>query len=73
MRRIGVYKTDVDKQPAAKIILEAIFRSCPDCDASFDLEDCDNVLRVDSLQGEINESKLRKILQNHGYQIEKLP
>lgn len=73
MNHIQVYKTDVADRVAADAILEVIHRHLPNCNASFDLEDCDNVLRIESFNGEISDSKTRKILQDYGYQIEKLP
>lgn len=73
MPTVGVYKTDVDDESAARSIVTAIRQQLPDCDANFDLEDCDKVLRVESLNGRVNESKIINILHNYGYQIERLP
>lgn len=73
MTNVRVYKTDVDDGTAGKTIVDAICRHLPGCNASFDFGDCDNVLRVESIADEINEPKIKNILQNYGYQIEKLP
>ena len=70
---IGVYKTDVLDRSRAKAIVAALQKHFPGCDASFDLEDCDNVLRVESSGNGIDETKIRRILQEHGHQIEELP
>lgn len=72
MKIIGVYKTNVVSRTKAKLILEAIYRLLPGCDPSFDLEDCDRVLRVVSPDYEINESKIRSILERYGYRMESM-
>lgn len=72
MRSIAVYKTDVTDRSKAKTIVDAIHRQCPDCEASFDLEDCDKVLRVESKNGKVEESEIRDIFKNYGYQLESL-
>ncbi|NGP87090.1 hypothetical protein [Fodinibius halophilus] len=73
MGSIEVYKTDVEDRVTAKSIVDTIRQSLPNCNPSFDLEDCDKVLRVESLNDEINESKIRNILQDYGYHMENLP
>lgn len=72
MNRIGVYKTDVENWSTAKSILTAIRRQFRNYDVSFDLEDCDNVLRVESRNGPADETAVNKILQKYGCQMEKL-
>lgn len=72
MNRIGVYKTDVENWPTAKNILSAIHREFRNYDVSFDLEDCDNVLRVESKNGPADEAAIKQILQKHGHHIERL-
>lgn len=69
---VKVYKTDVDEHSKAKMILDAIRKTLPGSDPSFDLEDCDKVLRVEHVTSEINERNIRKILQGYGYDMEKL-
>ncbi|MBN2731462.1 MAG: hypothetical protein JXR26_03430 [Balneolaceae bacterium] len=72
MNRIKVYKTDVDNPSAAEAIVSAICQQLPGCDASFDLEDYDKVLRVESSNGSVDEPAVKKILRSSGHQIEKL-
>lgn len=72
MRTVTVYKTNVENRSKAETIVDAIRRQLPDCEASFDLEDCDNVLRVENTAGRIDEPEIHKILQNHGYEMETL-
>ncbi len=54
------------------MILDAIRKTLPGSEPSFDLEDCDKVLRVEHSTSEINEHNIRKILQGYGYDMEKL-
>ncbi|MDR8393910.1 hypothetical protein NC796_22340 [Aliifodinibius sp. S!AR15-10] len=73
MPEIGVYRTTVDDDRKAKAILDTICRELEAMDASFDLEDCDNVLRVEMGNRRIGEVQISQILQLHGYQMEALP
>ena len=66
MKTIEVYKTNVNQISTAKLILDEIRRSHPNCDSSFDLEDCNNVLRVEDSSG-VNSSRIEEILQNYGF------
>lgn len=70
---IGVYKTTVQKKGTASEISEEIRRTIPACDVSFDLEDCDNVLRIEIHHSAIDENIIKKILRKHGHLLETLP
>ena len=72
MENIGVYKTNVIDALEAEKILEAIRNQFPGCDSSFDLEDCDKVLRVEDTNKEINEPDIKSILEKYGYQLESM-
>lgn len=69
---VKVYKTNVDKRSKAKAILDTIRKTLPGSDPSFDLEDCDKVLRVEYPGSDIDEHNIRQILQGYGYDMEKL-
>lgn len=71
MKTIEVYKTNVNEPRSAKAILEEIRKMHPNCDPSFDLEDCDNVLRIEDTSG-VDNTKIRKIIQNHGFSLDSL-
>ena len=72
MKTIGVYKTNVKNRRKAELIMETICLHLPGSDPSFDLEDCDRVLRVVSPDCSLNESKLRGILAKYGYHMESM-
>lgn len=71
MKTIEVYKTDVHEVSTARMILDEIRRSHPNSDPSFDLEDCDNVLRIEDTSG-VDSSVIVEILQNHGFRLDSL-
>ena len=71
MKTIVVFKTDVDEISSAKIILDEIRKSHPNSDSGFDLDDCDNVLRIEDFSG-INRSTIEEILQNRGFHADSL-
>lgn len=70
---VKVYKTSVEESSHARSILDEIRKTLPGSDPSFDLEDCDKVLRVEHFFGKINEGDIREILANYGHSIEILP
>jgi hypothetical protein len=47
---VEVFKTNVQHQLNAEEISEVLFMALPDSTISFDLEDCDKILRIDSRQ-----------------------
>lgn len=70
---IKVYKTNVQESSRAKEILNKIRVYVPDSDPSFDLEDCDKVLRVETRKKPVNDLKIRELVKASGYHIEELP
>lgn len=73
MPTIAVYKTSVESKTEAKAIAEIISREIPSSKISFDLDDCDNVLRIESMNGKINENIIKNIFKQKKYRLETLP
>ena len=73
MGDIKVYRTNVPDQGSAKFLSSEIIKEFPEYTPLFDLDDCDNVLKVISRSTPIRESELMDILLNLGYSIEILP
>lgn len=71
MKTIEIYKTNVNELSSAMVILEEIKNTHPNSDPSFDLEDCDNVLRIEDASG-VDKSVIEEILQNHGFRLDTL-
>lgn len=70
---IAVYKTDIDTKEAAEPIISSIQHQIGECEVNFDLEDCDKVLRVVSLNGPVDKSTLENIFKRFGHRTEPVP
>lgn len=70
---IKVYKTNVYESSQARSIIKDIRDLLPGSVPSFDLEDCDNVLRIERSSGKIEEQDIREIVSNYGHSMEVLP
>ncbi|WP_353719486.1 hypothetical protein [Dyadobacter sp. 676] len=69
---IEVFKTNVTKQSQAKLLADLICLSFTGYRASFDLEDCDKVLRIASDGGEICNAGVKALLESFGYRATEL-
>ena len=69
---IEVFKTDVDDSKYADILVEHIQRIFQGYEANFDLQDCDKILRVKNVLGNVNSDHLIKMLNRFGYYAEVL-
>lgn len=47
MKKVEVFKTDVNNKILAKKVIDMLYREFPDCRINFDLDDCDKVLRIE--------------------------
>jgi hypothetical protein len=70
---VEVFKTDVQDPEHANRLLDQLHRTYRDYTATFDLEDCDNILRVECPTGVVQASRLIDLLQGFGYKAEVLP
>ncbi len=70
---VHVYKTTVQSTSEADSIIQLILNELPSCDISFDLEDCDNVLRIESNNGEFDEKIVKRIFEQNKHKLETLP
>ncbi|MBL7922234.1 MAG: hypothetical protein JNJ40_18105 [Bacteroidia bacterium] len=69
---VEVFKTNVQEPFHADILLKLIHKSFNEVNASFDLEDRDKILRVESLSV-IENDRLINLIQSLGFVIEVLP
>ncbi len=72
-RMIEVFKTDVSRQEDARRLIALIQERFSGYRANFDLDDCDRILRVHSLSGEISSRSLISLLLSQGFLAEVLP
>ena len=70
---VEVFKTNVENQEHANFLIGRIQHTFADYRASFDLEDCDNILCVKSSQGIVDVSGLVHLLRKFGFCAEILP
>ncbi len=63
---IEVFKTNVEAPHEATKLLDVLSHHIPHCNASFDLEDCDRILRVEGTT--IPPGTIIEILDTNGYQ-----
>jgi hypothetical protein len=66
---VEVFKTNVDCEKQAGIIIDHIQSIFSGCRANFDLEDCDRILRVKSADP-IEAILLIMLLKIHGFEAE---
>ena len=70
---IEVFKTNVRDRDHANMLIDQIHKTFVDYKANFDLEDCDNILRVKCTTGIIQSSFLINFLKGFGFNAEILP
>lgn len=69
---VEVYKTNVTNQKQANKIIRKLNEKFPDYKINFDLEDCDNILRVESLHAEFETKNIIQLIRSFGFNIEPL-
>ncbi|MDX6191822.1 hypothetical protein SGQ83_20870 [Flavobacterium sp. Fl-318] len=67
---IEVFKTNVQEEDQSTLIIGKLLEHFPNSLISFDLEDCDKILRIHS--SSISNKKIIAILNSHGYLCEAL-
>ncbi len=70
---IEVFKTNVRHRGIANMLIDRIHETCSHYKATFDLEDCDRILRVKSSTDELEPQVLIDILEEFGFHAEVLP
>lgn len=70
---IEVFRTNIKTRKEALFILECLKEAFPECRVNFDLEDCENILRIESKQQELDTGAVISLVKNLGFRIEILP
>lgn len=70
---VEVFRTNLDTEEQADFILANLGRAFPDCVINFNLEDCDNILRVERHDTVIETGPIIGMVKGLGYEIEVLP
>jgi hypothetical protein len=69
---VEVFKTNVDCMQRATEIVGCIHRMFTKCEASFDLDDCDRILRIKAA-GAVDNVQVINLLAERGFSAEVLP
>lgn len=67
---VEVFKTSVKDQDVADKLIDQIHKTFIGYTANFDLQDCDNILRVKSMTGSIKSTHLIYLLKEFGCNAE---
>jgi hypothetical protein len=70
---VEVFKTNITDYNEASVVLDHIHYTFDDYKANFDLEDCDNILRIQSSEGDIHCTTIISFLKKLGCDAEVLP
>jgi hypothetical protein len=68
MSFINVFKTNVQTTATASLVIAALNHLFPNCQINFDLEDEENILRIDGRDKEVDACEVIKILHKNGCQ-----
>ncbi len=69
---VEVFKTSVHDQLQANLLVEKIHQLIPGSQVTFDLEDCDKILRIVYNQLTLDVDSLIGLLRNYGFSAEVL-
>jgi len=69
---IEVYITSVQDQLQPRIVKQLLLVQNPLVEINFDLEDCDNILRIKNIEKAVNISSVLKVLNETGIYVEVL-
>lgn len=70
---VEVFKTNVTARADASRITGAIHDAFGEYAANFDLHDCDNILRIQSVSGVVDAEQVMHLLKYLGFEAEVLP
>lgn len=70
---VEVFKTNVTSQEHANMLVNRLHEIFPPYKVNFDLDDCDNILRIKSANGSVECFLVIDILKEFGFAAEVLP
>lgn len=71
MKTVEIFKTNITQTSVANDVVESLLRVFPECKINFDLQDCDNILRIESLKA-FHTAAIKEHLDKIGYRAELL-
>ncbi len=70
---VEVFKTNIQTEKEADFILEKLQKEFPNFKINFDLEDCDNILRMETADIVIDGAPVIDLVSRYGFKINVLP
>ncbi len=70
---VEIFKTNITAIRQANLLVKELHREFPAYRSNFDLEDCDNILRIASEATTINTGRIITFVQQQGYDLQLLP
>ena len=70
---VEVFKTNVTADADADMLIAELHKVFPFYKVNFDLDDCDHILRVKSMSGDINPFPIMVLLKDFGFDATALP
>jgi hypothetical protein len=67
VKQVEIFKTNVGDFKGAAAIIAYLSKHFPHYQANFDLEDCDRILRIEYLHGDISKKEIEQVVTQHGY------
>jgi hypothetical protein len=64
---VEVFKTDVNNPDHARLLVDQIHKTFVGYKANFDLEDCDNILRIESKSNRVDSLLVIDFLNDFGF------
>lgn len=71
MKTVEVFKTNITQSSDANNVVESLLQILPECKINFDLHDCDNILRIESLK-KLHIAEIKEHLDKIGFRAELL-
>ncbi|KAB7530275.1 hypothetical protein F8C76_01845 [Flagellimonas olearia] len=69
---VEVFRTSVATIEIAEFLLEKLQREFPCCEINFDLEDCDNILRVATMSNSLDPMPIIRLVEECNVDIQAL-
>lgn len=67
MAKVEVFKTNIRKIKEAKRVAKLLAEALPANKINFDLDDCDRILRIETLKGLVNYEQVITLVEKNGY------
>ncbi|MDD7887683.1 hypothetical protein [Flavivirga sp. 57AJ16] len=70
---VEVFRTNIDTESKADLIQKKLKKTFPDYKINLDLEDCDNILRLETENEVFDIKPIMMLIKSYGFKIEILP